>query len=294
MSSILSDYYDTALSKVARHCPIGLLRESAFRKFVRRNRYRTVISDCNLAFKIKTVIGDPVENKIAVFGIFEEKTSLLIASLTNATEAFIDIGCNVGYFTCLYGSLARDNRVIAIDPNPKMTARTNENIELNRLKLAKTLTLGIGSEFGSLKFYIPESRHSLASFAYKSPRGGDCLEIEAEMTTLDAILSQHEMEGTVIKIDAEGFEYEVLKGLSEKNFDKVKYIICEICSKHLSKTCKTLEDLLSLPVLKHYDIYQITENSRGILRQLPNESINNSIGMNGNYLLVRPDCKIPL
>ena len=121
---------------------------------------------------MNTVIGDSVDNKIAVYGVFEKGTTHVVESLAPECSSFLDVGCNIGYFSCLFGTKSPGKRLLAIDPNPVMIERAKENLNLNKVFNYEVLNCGIGERKGRLKLNVPRFRHSLSSFAYAPSRGG--------------------------------------------------------------------------------------------------------------------------
>lgn len=113
----------------ARKLPLRALRQSAFRKFCRRNVGRSLDVRCRGGFGMRTIIGDSVDNNIAVHGIFEVGTTHVIETLSKQSESFLDVGCNIGYYACLFGAGNPHKRLVAVDPNPVMTERTRANLE---------------------------------------------------------------------------------------------------------------------------------------------------------------------
>lgn len=95
------------LLAAATKLPECLGSKSFFRKFVRRNRGSDYRIDTRRGFRFTGVIGDSVDNRIAIDHDYESALSDFIASQAAGIQAFLDIGCNVGWFSCLAASLPR-------------------------------------------------------------------------------------------------------------------------------------------------------------------------------------------
>jgi len=158
--------YSNLLLFYARKGFFGALRRSAFRKFCRRNVGRQIVAKCRSGFLINTVIGDSVDNQLAVYGVFEIGTTHVIESLALESACFVDVGCNIGYYSCLFGTKNPGKRLLCIDPNPIMIKRTEENLNLNKIVNYELLNCGIGRRRETLTLNVPRFRHSLSSFAY--------------------------------------------------------------------------------------------------------------------------------
>ncbi|MHC4581177.1 MAG: hypothetical protein ACYS14_06950, partial [Planctomycetota bacterium] len=77
----------------ARNGLFASLKKSAYRKFCRRNRGREFIVETGAGFKIKTTIGDNVDNEIYVYGTFEPGVSDVVKRLSRTCNTFVDVGC---------------------------------------------------------------------------------------------------------------------------------------------------------------------------------------------------------
>lgn len=236
------------------------LRNSAFRKYCRRNRNRSFIVETTSSCKINTVIGDSVDNQIFVYGVLEPGTTHVVSRLGAECDCFVDVGCNIGYFSCLFGSQTTQKRLIAIDPNPKMIERTKENLELNGIRNHLLLNVGIGAQQGRLCLNISRRRHSLSSFAYV-PDDGNSDSIEVEVCTLSEVIARHNLRNALVKIDTEGFEYQVFRGLSTEAAANIKFIIFELAMSNLQSAGISASELLSLPVMQIFDAYRIGDHA---------------------------------
>jgi FkbM family methyltransferase len=118
---------------------------------------------------------------------------------------FVDVGANVGFFSRMAaGLVGREGRVIAIEALPAALRLLRRN--LDRLPCAKIVPTAVDRFAGRAIFYARRAgdQSSLSPSA-------DATEIEVEVSTLDAILADEAPPG-LIKIDAEGFELQILEG----------------------------------------------------------------------------------
>ena len=246
-----------------------------------------MLTKCQSGHIMYVIIGDSVDNQIGVYGLFEESATRVITTLVGSSSAFIDIGCNIGYYSCLFAQQNPSKPVIAIDPNPLMVERTGENLALNKASNTTVLDCGIGAEPGHLELHIPENRHSLASFAYVPQRGGASKSVTAKLTTLSQILADHPLNDVFIKIDTEGYEVNVFKGLKSDHFTNISYILFELTGSNLEQAGHTPDELLTQPVFKEFNLYLITEDSSHPLSEIKNPSFTAEV--NVSILMVRKD-----
>lgn len=130
-------------------------------------------------------------------------------------DLVFDVGANVGYKTADY--LARGARVVAFEPHPNAAHSLREV----RGKGAIVVQKALGAQPGSVLLNLCEaSEISTMAEHWKRPPGrfhvmkwGD--HVMVEVTTLDAAIAEYG-KPSFIKIDVEGYEREVLAGLSTK------------------------------------------------------------------------------
>ncbi|RZK36079.1 MAG: FkbM family methyltransferase [Pedobacter sp.] len=138
-------------------------------------------------------------------------------------DLFFDIGANVGSYTILASGVC-GAKTLSFEPLPETFSILRKNVALNRLEnLVKLENKGIGSQPDMLKFSANEdtTNHVIAA----DEKGASYIEVP--VTDLNSYYPNYQP--TLIKIDVEGFETEVLNG-GEKILDdeKLKAIIIEL------------------------------------------------------------------
>jgi FkbM family methyltransferase len=142
-------------------------------------------------------------------GTFEPDETAFLESSFAAAETFVDIGANVGYFSCIARALGK--RVVAFEPLPENLDYLLLNLSLNGFDDVEVFPLGLAERPGLAHLFGGSTGASLvqgwadATIAYRSM---------IATNTLDAILSHHVGERIVIKMDVEGGEFRVLQGAS--------------------------------------------------------------------------------
>lgn len=233
-------------------------RKSCFRKFCRRNRGCHFVAPTRYGMVMKTVIGDFVDNEIFLKGYFEDGTSRVMERLAPQSGSFVDVGCNIGYYSCLFGTLNPNAAVHSIDPNPQMIERTKENIRLNRIVHSHTYNYGVAAEKAILKFYLPERRHSLGSFVPPARETEPIRRFDIEVRPLGEIVPLKDIENGVLKIDAEGYELKILSGLTASDAGKFSSIIFEFASDNLEDAENAGTDIFRIPWFEAFKAYAIT------------------------------------
>lgn len=119
-------------------------------------------------------------------------------------DIFLDVGANVGAYTVL-AAAAAGAQTYAFDPSPAAIDSLRANVELNRIADRVSIEpYAIGRAAGSVSVSTsgPSSMHHVGA------EGPSSL---IEMRTIDS----YRLRPSIIKIDVEGYESEVLAGASE-------------------------------------------------------------------------------
>lgn len=158
--------------------------------------------------KVYVFKSNPSANGNIYAGLYDFEDMSFLLHFLKTNEIFIDIGANVGTYTLLAAGYKK-NVTIAIEPVPTTYKLLEENIKLNDITNVKLLNLGLGRENGKLKFTsLDGGKNRVYHNDYDTGEN-----IEVDVTTLDDIVSELELNNVVLmKIDVEGFEYEVLSG----------------------------------------------------------------------------------
>ncbi|HUS24340.1 MAG TPA: FkbM family methyltransferase [Candidatus Binatia bacterium] len=286
----LANVYDRALLWLARHAGMPRLRDSAFRKYCRRHRGQTRLRELDTGIRMRLHIGDSVDNQLFVNGEFEPETTRALEKLARHADGFIDVGCNIGYYSCVYARSGR-GPIVAVDPNPEMVRRTRENLELNDAR-AEILQCGVGERRGTLTLNVPANRHSLASFAYAPTRGGAVTTLEVPIRTLSEIVEQTPLANALVKVDTEGFELQVLRGITAAAARRIGYLVMELSAENLAQARVSLAELLDAAALADRRTFRIAAGGR--LRPASASELTAETDIGENVVWVRNDLAGPI
>ena len=158
---------------------------------------------------------DVVGRHIFKFGQYDSFLSnWLISRYTKTGGNFVDVGANLGYFTCLLGKLAGPTGIVlSVEPEPNNLKLLENNIAINLLtEKIKVFPVALGAEVGTATLNLYKNsnrgRHSLIN----KGTGGT---IEVPIRKLDDLVDETFFPGQRIdflKIDVEGYEPFVVQG----------------------------------------------------------------------------------
>ncbi|UCF19047.1 MAG: FkbM family methyltransferase [Gemmatimonadota bacterium] len=156
---------------------------------------------------------DPtLERPLFELGVYEAGTLRVLSELLQEGDVFVDVGANIGLIT-LAASLwvGQTGTVLAVEPVPRNYDVLNYNVALNDRKNIRTYRCALGSGPGMGKMY---ERPGVGWVGTSLVRTSDSSAAhEVTMSSLDALIEQSgQAFVSVVKIDVEGWELEVLRG----------------------------------------------------------------------------------
>jgi FkbM family methyltransferase len=151
-----------------------------------------------------TLAGDP-----SMAGIGWETDEIgVFLELIASHDVVVDIGANVGFYTCLAAS--RGKQTIAIEPSARNLSFLYRNLWDNHFTRVETLPVGLGSEPGLGRIY---GYGGIASFVVGWAQARTAHSTLVPLTTLDAVAAgRFHGKRLLIKMDVEGSELDVLAG----------------------------------------------------------------------------------
>lgn len=145
-------------------------------------------------------------------------------------DVFYDIGANVGLHACFVASAIREGKgeVAAFEPHPKSVARLRENIALNDAECS-VHECALSDSDGTAVLEIPDDEPgAVGNVAESSDSEAD--QIEIDLVHGDDLVSSRKIRPpTVVKIDVDGGEVSVLRGLRDTlSKESCRKVYCEV------------------------------------------------------------------
>lgn len=169
-----------------------------------------------------------VESQIYHRGEYEPLVTDCIDNHMENGMLSMDIGAHVGVHTIpLHQAVGQTGKVIAFEPNPIHFEKLSETIERNDIDNIELINVAVSNEAGQFELYEKEGNkgHSTLQphpdFSYEDG-------IEVEVISIMDFIEDRGLENIdLLKIDIEGKELDVIKGLNSRLAD-VSMAIIEI------------------------------------------------------------------
>jgi FkbM family methyltransferase len=175
----------------------------------------------------------------------------------------IDVGANVGFFTCFFSKQIKSNKVLAIEPTQNALKRLKYNMELNKTTDNVILFEGVVSDNeGFLEIKTIEGKEEYSSLGGMNHHGisnEKYVTEKVKSTTLDELVKKHKLNPGFVKIDVEGAENLVFGGASNVLKEYRPVILSEMCDFLLKKNGSSASEVISLIEKQDYDVINPAE-----------------------------------
>ena len=208
------------------------------------------------------------------FGLNSIPVIRVVLKYVKKGSCFIDIGANLGYVSAIGASLVRKKgQVHSFEPVPRYFNRLREFARLNKDYNININQYALGEEVRTSNIDINKQligANSLVSGLIIPSLIKETIEIDIKR--LDDYLFERKINDiSLIKIDVEGFELPVLKGLTrffDKNRNSLPPLIIEITPAAYPLLGSKLEDLDDFMSQYNYQTYNFSEKLRIDIKKL--------------------------
>ncbi len=199
---------------------------------LRRLNFHDYLFDNRNKVRFKVKYNDLISMSILKSGCYEKDSlQLVLKALQHKPGLFIDIGANFGLYT-IYASKIPGVKTIAIDGLSESFSLLLNNIEANQLRDKVTACNLILSSRQHFAFFGHHDQGNLGSSRIKNTLRADVPnQYIVDTTTLDGLLEFIQPDYPVIsliKMDIEGQEYEVLKNSTLLEKSRPSYLLVEM------------------------------------------------------------------
>jgi len=146
------------------------------------------------------------------FGLYDQHELRLVARELRKGGDFVDVGAHIGMYAVRAACELRGRgRVLAFEPNLNARAQLVENLALNGCNNAVVVAVAAAAAAGRAYLHVPASDDPSFS-SLEAGRFAEGEPLHVDTTTVDDVVSEHGLHPSVVKIDVEGGELDVLRG----------------------------------------------------------------------------------
>lgn len=173
----------------------------------------TIASPINETFKIKLTTKNFIDACIYYIGDYEPYLKMQFKKIIKSGDIILDVGANIGFHTLYFAELTGNKgKVYAFEPIPVNFKALTNNIQLNNFPQIVSVNKALGNTNTFMDIHIDNQDQNPGTFSI--------LDIGLKNTTIECVkgddyLKQQGVNKVdFIKVDVEGFELEVFKGLA--------------------------------------------------------------------------------
>ena len=211
-------------------------------------------------------------------GVHERLTTKMLLKSLDAAQCFVDIGTYLGWYTCLASKHMPQGKVYGFEMDELNFALLRNNLIINNCKNVNAYNLAVSDSCGLLT-YQREENHPSPMFRLKDEKStyNSSPLISVGATTLDCFFQNKDLVPDVIKIDVEGAEMKVLKGMRRLIAKYKPSLFLEIHPRRLPLYNSSVSAVLSLLMKNEYRVFEIddlrNQQPEGKLNELSPESV---------------------
>jgi FkbM family methyltransferase len=228
--------------------------------------------------RLKVDLSSSIGRSIWFRGTYEPEVESVMQRVLRPGDAFIDVGSNVGYFSIVGAEIVGpQGQVHAFEPNPKICGYLRESIAANSLDNVFASAVALWSQSRMLSFAAEKN----SGLSHLKPEDGWPAGIGADLVaaiTLDQYV-ESSVKGpvTLVKIDVEGAEYHVLKGMAATLELYSPFLCVEVLDWSLARFGHRIEDLFALLSSHGYRAYDLQGQPVGGAAEAQERLLNASV-----------------
>jgi FkbM family methyltransferase len=158
-----------------------------------------------------------------LLGAAEPDLQDALCKCVRAGDVVYDVGANVGFFTLLVARLVDvEGHVYAFEPVPANALALQRNLDLNEVQHVSLIRSAVGTSSGHVRMALG-SNYATAHLADHGPGL-----VTVPCTTIDAFVAGRGRPPDVVKIDVEGAEALVLRGMVDTLRAHRPIVLCEV------------------------------------------------------------------
>lgn len=210
-------------------------------------------------YEMKLDLSNWSERRTYFLGRFYElSTQLFVREFVRPGDTFIDAGANIGMITLLAARCAGPaGRVYSFEPNPVAFRRLRDVVTANGLEQVIVHELGLGDRPGELVLNVLLNHTGMGTLGEIPDRDKDKVtdRYTVKVVRGDDVLSPPPPGPAMIKIDVEGFECHVLRGLRD-TIERLKpAVVTEALPGNLRRAGSSIGELVGIMREHGYEAY---------------------------------------
>ncbi len=204
--------------------------------------------------------------RIALSGSYEPELVAICRDRVDPDRDVVDVGANVGLYTVLFADLAPRRRTLAIEPTAGALARLRRNVAANGADSRVDIFEGVVSDRpGELQLSVIPGREeysSLGAMDHPSVAGARVETMTTVAATVDALVAARNLVPGFVKIDVEGMEHLVLRGMTAVLQTSRPLVLAELSDPLLRSNGSSAREVIRMMQAYGYEVTDAVDPQR--------------------------------
>ncbi|MFF2927100.1 FkbM family methyltransferase [Streptomyces celluloflavus] len=208
---------------------------------------------------------DLIQRYLYIFEIWEPHLTRWLERRLKPDDVFVDVGANIGYYSVLASRLVgATGGVAAVEASPTFHQMLVRQVQINGCTNIRTVNAAVSDREETVKFSLASSR-SMGANSIVPYDGAVESTFEAVARPLPDVVTEEEItRARVIKIDVEGAEGAVLRGLSPmlSRLRPDAELAIEVTPQRMAELGDSVEELLETLKVHGFHTYRLANGYR--------------------------------
>ncbi|WBB59177.1 FkbM family methyltransferase [Streptomyces sp. WMMC500] len=266
MRSTLAETLVTLGRRYVRDAPVSVGKGALATRYLNphlRDHPRQRVTETRFGARFAVDTRDLIQRYVYMFGVWEPHMTGWLQRRLRPGDTFVDVGAHVGYFSMLASRLVGDaGRVVAIEASPAFYGRLRHHADLNGFGNVRAVNAAVSDSRETLTFILASSINTGANsiVPYDGPVESS---FEAEARPLPDLLESAEVaQARVIKVDVEGAEGKVARGMAAL-LDQLRpdaEITIEVTPERMAQLGDSVDELMETMTRAGFHAYRLAND----------------------------------
>lgn len=218
-------------------------------------------------------INDWVQQLVYFFGTYinEDSSIQVWKQFVKESRVIIDVGANFGFYSLLSAGINPKANIFAFEPSPYILRSFRRNIELNNYENIYLQPVGVGDKEGKFKLFVSDVNNTGMSSLVNRGEFSKYT-VDVDVVSLDEFVVANSLSAIdLVKIDVEGNEFNVIKGMEEIIKINQPVIFIELLNDTLKNFGHHINDVFQFLSGMGYGCYEFDKYGKAIIVPEPKE-----------------------
>ena len=214
------------------------------------------IKKTKAGFLMKLANVDHIERELFWYGAYEEKEGTMFINFVTPECTVLDIGANIGLYSLLTAHKEKECTVYAFEPSACTFNKLTYHIQLNHYNHIKPVHAAAGKQKEQLLLHLA-SEQNRGMTGFKAAENATGTTELINVLPVDEFILQHNLQSvTLVKIDVEGYELQVLEGMKLLLATNRPVVAIEISGETLGRYDQSTQQVYDFFEQRNYIAYE--------------------------------------